>query len=66
MTSDVGDIRRALTPRPCVVLDAPEDVRGALDVWHHTDGSDVDLMRRVKERFDPGAMLNRGLFVGGI
>jgi glycolate oxidase FAD binding subunit len=64
--SSIEDIRARLAPRPCVVLDAPEDVRRKVDVWDHGDGSDLTLMRRVKERFDPSAVLNRGLFVGGL
>jgi glycolate oxidase FAD binding subunit len=47
------------------VLDAPDDVRTAVDVWGPETGS-VDLMRRVKERFDPSGACNPGVFVGGI
>lgn len=48
----------------CVVLSAPAPVRDALDLWGPVPG--IDLMRRVKERFDPGRMLSPGRFVGGI
>jgi glycolate oxidase FAD binding subunit len=48
----------------CVVLDAPADVRDALDVWGPVPG--LALMRAVKQRFDPDGLLAPGRFVGGI
>jgi glycolate oxidase FAD binding subunit len=47
-----------------VVLTAPPAVRARVDVWGHVDG--LDLMRRVKEQFDPAGILAPGRFVGGI
>jgi glycolate oxidase FAD binding subunit len=61
----IEDLRRRLAPAPCVVLDAPADVRAALDPWGGETGP-VDLMRKVKERFDPAGVCAPGLFVGGI
>jgi glycolate oxidase FAD binding subunit len=61
----VGDLRSTLAPRPCVVLDAPDEVRSAVDVWGPEVGP-VDLLRRVKERFDPSAACNPGVFIGGL
>jgi glycolate oxidase FAD binding subunit len=63
--SGVESLRRELAPSPCVVLDAPADVRKRVDVWG-AEGAAVDLMRRVKERFDPAGACNPGMFVGGI
>jgi glycolate oxidase FAD binding subunit len=54
-----------LAPAPCVVLDAPAEVRAALDPWGGETGP-VDLMRKVKERFDPAGICAPGLFLGGI
>jgi glycolate oxidase FAD binding subunit len=48
----------------CVVLTAPAAVRERVDLWGPVDG--LDLMRRVKERFDPDARFAPGRFVGGI
>jgi glycolate oxidase FAD binding subunit len=48
----------------CEVLTAPEPLRGELDLWGRVPG--LDLMRRVKERFDPQRLLSPGRFVGGI
>jgi glycolate oxidase FAD binding subunit len=48
----------------CVVLDAPAAVKHAVDVWGPIPA--LDLMRRVKERFDPDGLLSPGRFVGGI
>ncbi|HEY8787725.1 MAG TPA: FAD-binding oxidoreductase [Actinopolymorphaceae bacterium] len=47
-----------------VVLDAPADVKRAVDVWGPVRG--LDLMRRVKREFDPEHRLSPGRFVGGI
>ena len=61
----IESLRSALAPAPCVVLDAPADVRAALDPWGDRTGP-VDLMRKVKARFDPAGVCAPGLFVGGI
>jgi glycolate oxidase FAD binding subunit len=47
-----------------VVLDAPAEVKAALDVWGPVRG--LDLMRRVKDQFDPHRTLSPGRFVGRI
>jgi glycolate oxidase FAD binding subunit len=62
----VETLRRALAPSPCSVLDAPADVRPRLDVWGVADSPALDLMRRVKRRFDPAGACSPGAFVGGI
>jgi glycolate oxidase FAD binding subunit len=49
-----------------VLLDAPAELRGAMDPWRAQNGSSLELMRRVKRRFDPTATCNPGVFVGGI
>jgi glycolate oxidase FAD binding subunit len=47
-----------------VVVDAPAAVKQALDVWGPIPA--IDLMRRVKDQFDPDHRLAPGRFVGGI
>jgi glycolate oxidase FAD binding subunit len=47
-----------------VVLSAPDPVRSDVDSWGPVPG--LDLMRRVKDQFDPDALLAPGRFVGGI
>jgi glycolate oxidase FAD binding subunit len=47
-----------------VVLAAPAAVKAALDMWGPVRG--LDLMRRVKDQFDPEHRLAPGRFVGGI
>ncbi|PRY37745.1 glycolate oxidase FAD binding subunit [Geodermatophilus tzadiensis] len=47
-----------------VVLDAAPEVAAAVDTWGPVPA--LDLMRRVKERFDPERRLAPGRFVGGI
>jgi len=61
----IEDLRQRLAPAPCVVLDAPTEVRAALDPWGGETGS-IDLMGKVKARFDPAGICAPGLFVGGI
>ncbi|MGH8993849.1 MAG: FAD-linked oxidase C-terminal domain-containing protein, partial [Acidimicrobiia bacterium] len=61
----VEELRRRLAPAPVVVTDAPAEVRGRLDPWGGETGP-VNLMRRVKERFDPAGVCAPGMFVGGI
>ncbi len=47
-----------------VVVDAPAAVKAGLDVWGPVPA--LDLMRRVKDQFDPDHRLAPGRFVGGI
>ena len=62
----IARIRERLQPSPCVVLDAPAAVRAQLDPWDQPDTPALVLMRRVKQRFDPSATCNPGIFAGGI
>jgi glycolate oxidase FAD binding subunit len=63
----IAAVRRALEPRPCVLLDAPESVRAAVDPWGAgPEPGALAVMARVKERFDPARIFRPGAFVGGI
>jgi glycolate oxidase FAD binding subunit len=62
----VAELRAALAPAVCVVLDAPPAVRAAIDPWGEADPPALELMRRVKARFDPAGALRPGAFVGGL
>ena len=44
------------------VLVAPADIKQELDVWGYT-GSAIDLMRRIKQEFDPENILNCDRFI---
>jgi glycolate oxidase FAD binding subunit len=66
VVSALEDLRFSLSPLPCVILDAPVEVREKVDVWGISEGREVELMRRVKANFDPAGVCNPGLFVGGI
>jgi glycolate oxidase FAD binding subunit len=59
----VEQLRRTLSPAPCVVLDAPAEVRAALDPWDGIDAGALALMRRVKERFDPAGVCAPGVLL---
>jgi glycolate oxidase FAD binding subunit len=62
----VADLRAAAREAAghAVVLTAPAPVRDRVDVWGPVDG--LDLMRRVKQQFDPDGRFAPGRFVGGI
>jgi glycolate oxidase FAD binding subunit len=62
----VDDLRAATRGAAghAVVLTAPAVVRDRVDLWGPVEG--LDLMRRVKARFDPDARFAPGRFVGGI
>ncbi|GAA4944687.1 FAD-binding oxidoreductase [Actinoplanes utahensis] len=62
----VASVRAAATAAGghAVVLSAPDGTRDGLDMWGPVPG--LDLMRRVKERFDPDHRFAPGRFVGGI
>jgi glycolate oxidase FAD binding subunit len=59
---------RAGLPRGVVsvLLDAPEWLRADVEVWGASRGPELELMRRIKQRFDPARACNPGAFVGGI
>lgn len=49
-----------------VLLDGPAELRETLDPWNAEGDAALELMRRVKRRFDPARTCNPGTFVGGI
>ncbi len=61
--TDVEALRRTLAPHPCVITDAPARLRARLDPWDIPEGPELELMRRVRERFDPDAHCNPGLML---
>lgn len=66
LSTAVGEVRAVAVGRrgSVVVSDAPPEIIRALDVWGPIGA--LDVMWRLKERFDPHATLNPGRFVGGI
>ena len=48
-----------------VIERCPPGVKSAMDVWDNV-GESLDVMRRMKEQYDPGSILNPGRFAGGI
>ncbi len=62
----VESLRADLAGVPCVVQGGPAEVRSRLDPWGGGDGPALELMRRIKARFDPAGVCNPGVFVGGI
>ena len=47
------------------ILEAPVTLKQKIDVWGYS-GNAVDLMRRIKQQFDPQNILSHHRFVGGI
>ncbi len=68
LEADVVARARELLPpgAVAVLLDAPPELRARLDPWAGGAGPALELMRRVKARFDPAGTCNPGVFVGGI
>lgn len=64
VASAVEALRAAATGGSAVVLQAPDEVRARVDSWGPVGG--LDLMRRVKDEFDPDHRFAPGRFVGGI
>lgn len=48
-----------------VVQRAPTHVKGDLPTWGEA-GSDLPMMKRIKQRLDPSGVMNPGRFVGGL
>jgi glycolate oxidase FAD binding subunit len=65
--ADIAVARERLAGRggSLVVVKAPPELKRAVDAWGPA-GDALDLMRRVKERFDPERRMSPGRFVGGI
>ena len=53
----VEELRRRLAPSPCVLLDAPREIRAAVGARPPLDPALEALMARVKTRFDPAGTL---------
>jgi glycolate oxidase FAD binding subunit len=49
-----------------VVLDLPQSARGAVDSWETPDAPALELMRGIKQNFDPAGVCNPGVFLGRI
>ncbi|HET8853774.1 MAG TPA: FAD-linked oxidase C-terminal domain-containing protein, partial [Ktedonobacteraceae bacterium] len=49
-----------------VVIDAPPALASKVDVWGSLPAQTLEVMRRLKVRFDPNYILNPGRFVGGM
>jgi glycolate oxidase FAD binding subunit len=63
----VATLRSALPEAAhAVLLDAPAEVRAAIDPWGVQETPALMLMRGVKARFDPAGTCNPGVFAGGI
>ena len=61
----ISAIRETLPEATVTVLTAPDTVKRAIDVWGEEPGA-IDLMRRLKQEFDPNRVLNPGRFAGKI
>ncbi len=64
----VSDLRAQLPPGSrALIHDAPSSLLEEVDPWGSaSDPAALDLMRRIKARFDPAGTCNPGVFAGGI
>jgi glycolate oxidase FAD binding subunit len=62
----VRALRAALHPAACVLQDGSQELRAAVDPWGVGPGTELELVRRVKQSFDPRGVCNAGRYVGGI
>ena len=53
LAAGVAELRRAVAPDSCVLLDAPAGLRAAAGDGEPSDAGAIELMRRIKQRFDP-------------
>jgi glycolate oxidase FAD binding subunit len=60
----VGEVRAALAPRACSIVDG--GAPAGADRWPAPEAGALEVMRRVKARFDPAGVFRPGTFVGGI
>jgi glycolate oxidase FAD binding subunit len=60
----VAEVRDALSPRACTLLDAPAALRS--QTWAAPDPGALVVMERLKQRFDPERAFRPGAFVGGL
>ncbi len=67
LRDELNTIRKACTRHGghMVVEKVRPEVKAGFDVWGY-DAPALKIMRRIKQEFDPGAVLNPGRFVGGI
>src|SRR5215510_495396 len=65
--SKLAEVRRLAQARggQMLILRAPDEIKSQIDVWGEV-GPGRDLMRALKEKFDPYGLLNPGRFVAGI
>jgi glycolate oxidase FAD binding subunit len=61
--TDLAAVRADLAPRAVMVLDGGA---GVADPWPAVAAPALDLMGRVKQRFDPAGVFRPGCFVGGL
>ncbi len=60
-----GYYSKAEDLRPGVIEFAPQSVRESFELWPRP-GSDFAMMKKIKQMFDPGSLLNRGRLYGRI
>jgi glycolate oxidase FAD binding subunit len=62
----IATTRKALAPRSCAIVDGAGRLPADVPVWPDPDPGALEVMRRVKARFDPSRLFRPGTFVGGI
>jgi glycolate oxidase FAD binding subunit len=60
-----GYYAKAENLKPGVIEFAPQEIRETMELWPRP-GSDFEMMKKIKQMFDPGRLLNRGRLYGRI
>jgi glycolate oxidase FAD binding subunit len=60
-----GYYAKAEDLKPGVIEFASQEIRETMELWPRP-GSDFEMMKKIKEMFDPGRLLNRGRLYGRI
>jgi glycolate oxidase FAD binding subunit len=60
-----GYYAKAEDLKPGVIEFATQEIRETMELWPRP-GSDFEMMKKIKEMFDPGRLLNRGRLYGRI
>jgi glycolate oxidase FAD binding subunit len=58
-------VSKGTEPTHSLIEFAPQNIRENVDLWP-APGSDFAMMKKIKEMFDPGCLLNRGRLYGRI
>ena len=60
-----ASIKRLREAYQVIIERGPSELKAEVDVWGEA-GSSIELMKKIKQQFDPRAMMSMGRFAGGL